>query len=136
MGNVLCVRSSSSLLDEVQERHVRFVRAVLQIKLLDRHSALLLKRLDHANNNQRHAARYQLRMKLSVIQSVADMYLEYACRQLDRIYDIASSRVSSRTAVRQMPANLLQFYQGVEEEDEEDSYDAEEDSEEEEEEDY
>ena len=90
MGNMLCVHDSSAKSDRIQRAQVHFVRALGQIEALDRYTKELQRRLEHAKKNKCHSAKHQLRMKLSVIQPVSDMYLEYASRQLNIILHISS----------------------------------------------
>ena len=92
MGNRLCIPCSSRKSERAQQVQIRFIRAIGQMEVLERYSGELQWRLEHAERNQLRPVVYQLRMKLAVVHSVSDMFLEYACRQLDTFFRLMSMR--------------------------------------------
>ena len=118
MGNMLCVHDSSAKSDRVQRAQVHFVRALGQIEALDHYTKELQRRLELAKKNKCQSAKHQLRMKLSVVQPVSDMYLEYASRQLNIILHISS--MEAECDPRSIGAMFLNDDDDDDEEEEED----------------
>ena len=103
---MLCVHDSSAKSDRVQRAQVHFVRALSQIEALDHYTKELQRRLELAKKNKCQSAKHQLKMKLSVVQPVSDMYLEYASRQLNIILRISSMEAECDTrSIRAMFLN-------------------------------
>ena len=67
-----------SLLDTMFEGEIKFQRACHQIKVLNKHMRELKVRYDRAKRDNHHSFRYSIRLRLSVIEGVRNMFCSYA----------------------------------------------------------
>ena len=79
----------------VMER--KFHRACNQIVLLNRHIDNLQLRYDRAHRDNRRTFRYSLRIKLSALEGVRNMYVEFASMKADELMDLQCQLLEQTT---------------------------------------
>ena len=75
----------------------RFHRACSQIVLLNRHLDNLQLRYDRAHRDNMRTFRYSLRIKLSALEGVRNMYVEYASMKADELMDLQCQLLEQTT---------------------------------------
>ena len=81
----------------IADKERRFHRACSQIVLLNRHLDNLQLRYDHAHRDNMRTFRYSLRIKLSALEGVRNMYVEYASMKADEVTDLQCQLLEQRT---------------------------------------
>ncbi len=94
-GVVMDLEKCRELLDQYQSEDQKFHKACRQINVLNRRIDDVIARYERAYEADKHSHRRSLRLQLSTLEAVRDMFYEYACQRSDSLEQLRERLLSS-----------------------------------------